>query len=167
MSSGNFLFCSVPPPVPYFSNTRIRNSLWGDFLALGKRILRNLTCPFFSPIQNAGTDAKLPIATGLPGLRPAPRQLCSTSQLFAATLALENASQIPVAPNGTRIPNSCLMAEAVMNDARHTFLMFAPDFVIWLTRTIRFMTQFSRLLSHRSKEDWPARPCIARSKFWE
>ena len=127
MSSGNFLFCSVPPQFP-ISVTRIRNSLWGDFLALGKRILRNLTCPFFSPIQNAGTDAKLPIATGLPGLRPAPRQLCSTSQLFAATLALENASQIPVASNGTRIPNSCLMAEAVMNDARHTFLMFAPDF---------------------------------------
>jgi uptake hydrogenase large subunit len=54
--------------------------------------------------------------------------ICSTSQLYAATLALEDASQIPVAPNGTRIRNLCLMAEAVMNDARHTFLMFAPDF---------------------------------------
>ena len=54
--------------------------------------------------------------------------ICSTSQLYAATLALEDASQIPVAPNATRIRNVCLMAEAVMNDARHTFLMFAPDF---------------------------------------
>ena len=54
--------------------------------------------------------------------------ICSTSQLYAATLALEDASQMPVAPNGTRIRNLCLMAEAVMNDARHTFLMFAPDF---------------------------------------
>jgi hydrogenase large subunit len=54
--------------------------------------------------------------------------ICSTSQLFAATLALEDASQTPVAPNGTRIRNLCLMAEAVMSDARHTFLMFAPDF---------------------------------------
>ncbi len=35
---------------------------------------------------------------------------------------------MPVAPNGTRIRNLCLMAEAVMNDATHTFLMFAPDF---------------------------------------
>jgi hydrogenase large subunit len=41
---------------------------------------------------------------------------------------LEDANQTPVAPNGTRIRNLCLMAEAVMSDARHTFLMFAPDF---------------------------------------
>ena len=54
--------------------------------------------------------------------------ICSTSQLYAASLALEDASKIPVAPNGTRIRNLCLMAEAVMSDARHTFLMFAPDF---------------------------------------
>ena len=54
--------------------------------------------------------------------------ICSTSHLYAATLALEDAGQIPVAPNATRIRNLCLMAEAVMNDARHTFLMFAPDF---------------------------------------
>ena len=33
-----------------------------------------------------------------------------------------------IAPNGTRIRNLCLMAESVMSDARHTFLMFAPDF---------------------------------------
>jgi Ni,Fe-hydrogenase I large subunit len=54
--------------------------------------------------------------------------ICSTSQLYAATLALEHTSQTPVAPNGTQIRNLCLTAEAVMNDARHTFLMFAPDF---------------------------------------
>jgi uptake hydrogenase large subunit len=53
--------------------------------------------------------------------------ICSTSQLYAATVALEMAYGAPVAPNGTRIRNVCLMSEAVMNDARHTFLMFAPD----------------------------------------
>jgi uptake hydrogenase large subunit len=53
--------------------------------------------------------------------------ICSTSQLYAATSALEVAFQSPLAPNGTRIRNLCLMAEAVMSDARHTFLMFAPD----------------------------------------
>ena len=54
--------------------------------------------------------------------------ICSTSHLYAAALALEDASQLPVTANATRIRNLCLMAEAVMNDARHTFLMFAPDF---------------------------------------
>jgi hydrogenase large subunit len=53
--------------------------------------------------------------------------ICSTSHLYAATTALEMVYQCPVAPNGIRIRNLCLMAEAVMNDARHTFLMFAPD----------------------------------------
>src|SRR5262245_61206436 len=53
--------------------------------------------------------------------------ICSTSQLYAATSALEMAFQSPLAPNGTRIRNLCLMAESVMSDARHTFLMFAPD----------------------------------------
>src|SRR5262245_25012354 len=54
--------------------------------------------------------------------------ICSTSQLYAATTALEVAYQAPVAPNGIRVRNLCLMAESVMNDARHSFLMFAPDF---------------------------------------
>jgi hydrogenase large subunit len=54
--------------------------------------------------------------------------ICSTSQLYAATTALEVAYQSPIAPNGTRIRNLCLMAESVMSDARHAFLMFAPDF---------------------------------------
>jgi uptake hydrogenase large subunit len=54
--------------------------------------------------------------------------ICSTSQLYAAASALETAYGAPIAPNGTRIRNLCLMAESVMSDARHTFLMFAPDF---------------------------------------
>jgi uptake hydrogenase large subunit len=54
--------------------------------------------------------------------------ICSTSQLYAAASALETAYQAPIAPNGTRIRNLCLMTESVMSDARHTFLMFAPDF---------------------------------------
>jgi hydrogenase large subunit len=54
--------------------------------------------------------------------------ICSTSQLYAATSALETAYGSPIAPNGTRIRNLCLMAESVMSDARHTFLIFAPDF---------------------------------------
>lgn len=54
--------------------------------------------------------------------------ICSTSQLYAATAALEMAYQAPVAPNGIRIRNLCLMAESVMSDARQSFLMFAPDF---------------------------------------
>ena len=54
--------------------------------------------------------------------------ICSTSQLYAAASALETAYGSPVAPNGTRIRNLCLMAESVMSDARHTFLMFTPDF---------------------------------------
>ena len=54
--------------------------------------------------------------------------ICTTSQLYAAVTALETAYQAPIAPNGTRIRNLCLMAESVMSDARHTFLMFTPDF---------------------------------------
>ena len=42
--------------------------------------------------------------------------ICSTSQLYAATSALETAWR-PIAPNGTRIRNLCLMAESVMSDA--------------------------------------------------
>jgi uptake hydrogenase large subunit len=54
--------------------------------------------------------------------------ICSTSQLYAATSALETAHGTAIAPNGTRIRNLCLMTESVMSDARHTFLMFTPDF---------------------------------------
>jgi hypothetical protein len=53
--------------------------------------------------------------------------ICSASHLYSATSALEMAYSTPIAPNGTRIRNLWLMAESVMSDARHTFLMFAPD----------------------------------------
>jgi Ni,Fe-hydrogenase I large subunit len=55
--------------------------------------------------------------------------ICGTAQLCAATAALEMAYQAPIAPNGSRIRNLCLMAESVMNDARHTFL--SQRLTIW------------------------------------
>jgi uptake hydrogenase large subunit len=55
--------------------------------------------------------------------------ICSTAQLCAATAALEMAYQAPIAPNGSRIRNLCLMAESVMSDARHTFL--SQRLTIW------------------------------------
>jgi hydrogenase large subunit len=54
--------------------------------------------------------------------------ICGTSHLYAAVTALETAYQCPIAPNGTRIRNLCLMAEEVQSDLRHTFLMFTIDF---------------------------------------
>ena len=54
--------------------------------------------------------------------------ICSTAQLYAGVRALEDAYDIQPAPNGVRVRNLCLMAEAVMNDARQTFVMFCPDF---------------------------------------
>ena len=42
--------------------------------------------------------------------------ICSTSHLYSATSALETAYSAPIAPNGTRIRNLCLMAESVMSD---------------------------------------------------
>jgi hypothetical protein len=39
------------------------------------------------------------------------------------------AYQAPIAPNGSRIRNLCLMAESVMSDARHTFL--SQRLTIW------------------------------------
>ena len=54
--------------------------------------------------------------------------ICSTAQLYAGVRALEDAWGIRPAPNGVRVRNLCLMAEAVMNDARQTFVMFCPDF---------------------------------------
>lgn len=53
--------------------------------------------------------------------------ICSTSHLYAAVTALETAWQCPVAENGTRIRNLCLMTEEAQSDVRHTFLMFAID----------------------------------------
>lgn len=54
--------------------------------------------------------------------------ICSTAQLYAGVRALEDAWGIRPAPNGIRVRNLCLMAEAVMNDARQTFVMFCADF---------------------------------------
>ena len=54
--------------------------------------------------------------------------ICSTAQLYAGVRALEDAWGVWPAPNGVRVRNLCLMAEAVMNDVRQTFLMFCPDF---------------------------------------
>ena len=54
--------------------------------------------------------------------------ICSTAQLYAGVRALEDAWGIQPAPNGVRVRNLCLMAEAVMNDARQTFVMSCPDF---------------------------------------
>ncbi len=54
--------------------------------------------------------------------------ICSTSHLYAGVRALEDAWGVQPAPNGVRVRNLCLLAEAVMNDIRQTFLMFCPDF---------------------------------------
>lgn len=53
--------------------------------------------------------------------------ICGTAHLYAAVTALETAWQCPVAPNGTRVRNLCLMVEEAQSDSRHTFLMFAID----------------------------------------
>jgi uptake hydrogenase large subunit len=71
--------------------------------------------------------------------------ICSTAQLYAATAALEMAYEAPIAPNGIRIRNLCLMAESVMSDARHTFLMFAPDFCNQAYRTHELYDQVMKL----------------------
>ena len=60
----------------------------------------------------------------------APR-ICGICTHLAAVrrgLGARDRLRAPIAPNGTRIRNLCLMAESVMSDARHTFLMFTPDF---------------------------------------
>jgi hydrogenase large subunit len=53
--------------------------------------------------------------------------ICSTAHLYAGVLALEDAWQVSVPANATRIRNLCLMAEGVQNDIRQTFLFFTPD----------------------------------------
>ncbi|MCK9605895.1 MAG: nickel-dependent hydrogenase large subunit [Methylomonas sp.] len=54
--------------------------------------------------------------------------ICGTAHLYSAVLALEQAWQVPVPANATRIRNLCLIAEGLQNDFRQTFLFFAPDF---------------------------------------
>jgi uptake hydrogenase large subunit len=53
--------------------------------------------------------------------------ICGTAHLAAAAAALERAIQCPIAPNGTRVRNVCLMAEEMQSDTRHAFLMFMTD----------------------------------------
>jgi Ni,Fe-hydrogenase I large subunit len=53
--------------------------------------------------------------------------ICGTGHLYAAVSALESALGCPIAPNGTRVRNVCLMAEEIQSDTRHAFLMFAID----------------------------------------
>ncbi|MCW8891312.1 MAG: nickel-dependent hydrogenase large subunit [Sedimenticola sp.] len=54
--------------------------------------------------------------------------ICGTAHLYSAVLALEQAWNLPVPPNATRIRNLCLMAEGIQNDLRQSFLFFTPDF---------------------------------------
>lgn len=54
--------------------------------------------------------------------------ICSTSHLYAAALALENAWGVTPPPNAVRIRNLCMIAEGLQNDLRQTVLFFAPDF---------------------------------------
>ena len=89
----------------------------------------------------------------------APR-ICASArlQLYAAASALETAYGAPIAPNGTRIRNLCLMAESVMSDARHTFLMFAPDFCNEAYRDHPMYDRSSSSSSRRSRAASPRRP---------
>jgi Ni,Fe-hydrogenase I large subunit len=53
--------------------------------------------------------------------------ICGTAHLYAAVSALETAMGCPIAPNGARVRNICLMVEELQSDARHAFLMFTID----------------------------------------
>lgn len=54
--------------------------------------------------------------------------ICGTAHLYCAVLALEQAWQLTVPPQATRIRNLCLTAEGIQSDLRQTFLYFTPDF---------------------------------------
>lgn len=54
--------------------------------------------------------------------------ICSTSHLYAAVLALEQAWGLHPPANATRVRNLCLGAESLQSDLRQSFLFFAPDF---------------------------------------
>ncbi len=53
--------------------------------------------------------------------------ICGTAHLYTAVTAIESTLKIPVAPNGTRVRNVCLLAEEIQSDCRHTFLMYTVD----------------------------------------
>lgn len=54
--------------------------------------------------------------------------ICSTTHLYAAVTAIENASGIRPAPAAVRVRNLCLMAETIQSDLRHASLYAAADF---------------------------------------
>jgi hydrogenase large subunit len=54
--------------------------------------------------------------------------ICSTAHLSAAARALDMISGAQVPDHARRIRNLALMVEHVQSDARHAFLLFAPDF---------------------------------------
>ncbi len=55
--------------------------------------------------------------------------ICGTAHLYSAVTAIETALQIPVAPDGIRVRNVCLLAEEIQSDSRHAFLMYTIDFI--------------------------------------
>lgn len=54
--------------------------------------------------------------------------ICSTTHLYAAVTAIENASGIAPAAAAVRIRNLCLAAETIQSDLRHACLYAAADF---------------------------------------
>lgn len=67
----------------------------------------------------------------LDGLVITPRicGICSTSHLTAASRALDMVAGVVPPPDAVRIRNVAQMTEHIQSDVRHTFLMFAADFV--------------------------------------
>lgn len=63
------------------------------------------------------------------GLAITPRicGICGTAHLQTSVSSIETAFNLPIAPNGTRVRNICLMSETIQSDVRHTFLMFCVD----------------------------------------
>jgi hydrogenase large subunit len=53
--------------------------------------------------------------------------ICGTAHLYCSVLALEQAWNLAVPAQATRIRNLCLTAEGLQSDIRQTFLYFTPD----------------------------------------
>lgn len=54
--------------------------------------------------------------------------ICSTTHLYAAVTAIEDASGIVPAPAAVRVRNLCLMSETIQSDLRHAVIFAAADF---------------------------------------
>jgi hydrogenase large subunit len=69
--------------------------------------------------------------SALDGLVITPRicGICSTGHLAAASQALDMIADVVPPPDAVRMRNMALMTEQNQSDMRHTFLMFAADFV--------------------------------------